>query len=242
MISSYRHRQDVPVRHDGKMLGWARFHPITSAEARKHRANVRIDRAEPGGPRVVCWVRQNEAKAVVEAARNRQDSPVEDRDGSPEGMVQYFAPGSAAANRYRSVTRLLRLIAQGGSTQRLSAEAVTGRPPARQAPSRAELEGRELEAVFHAAMVKTYERARDEANYNAGLLLRMVTAKGGLATARQLLANPAVSDGFTALWERGRVDLTAEAVVLHPQFRSLFTAEELAVASSRVADASSNHS
>ncbi|WP_199733531.1 AAA domain-containing protein [Micromonospora sp. BL4] len=242
VISSYRHRQDVPVRHDGKMLGWARFHPITSAEARKHRANVRIDRAEPGGPRVVCWVRQNEAKAVVEAARNRQDSPVEDRDGSPEGMVQYFAPGSAAANRYRSVTRLLRLIAQGRSTQRLSVEAVTGRPPARQAQSGAELEGQELEAVFHAAMVKTYERARDEANYNAGLLLRMVTAKGGLATARQLLANPAVSDGFTALWERGRMDLTAEAVVLHPQFRSLFTAEELAVASSRVADASSNHS
>ncbi|MEU4550753.1 AAA domain-containing protein [Micromonospora violae] len=242
VIGSYRHRQDVPVRHDGKVLGWARFHPITSAEARKHRANVRIDRAELGGPRVICWVRQNEAKAVVEAARNRQDSLVEDRDGSPEGMVQYFAPGSAAANRYRSVTRLLRLIAENRSSRRLSAEAVTGRLSAGQARSGSELEGRELEASFHTAMVRTYERARDEANYNAGLLLRMVTAKGGLATARQLLANPAVSDGFTALWERGRVDLTAEAVVLHPQFRSLFTAEELAVASSRVADASSNHS
>jgi hypothetical protein len=51
---------------------------------------------------------------------------------------------------------------------------------------------RTLEASFHAAIVKTYERARDEANYSAGLLLRMVTEKGGLATARQLLHNPAV--------------------------------------------------
>ncbi|MGC5020344.1 AAA domain-containing protein [Micromonospora sp. DT47] len=243
VISSYRHRQDVPVRHEGKVLGWARFHAITSAEARRHRANVRIDRAEPDGPRVVCWVRQNEAKAVLDAARARQDSPVEDRDGSPDGMVQYFAPGSAAAIRYRSVTRLLRLIAEDDrSPRRLSAEAVTGRPSAGQAPSGSEPEGRELEASFHAAMVRTYERARDEANYNAGVLLRMVTAKGGLATARQLLANPSVSDGFTALWERGRVDLTAEAVVLGPQFRSLFTGEELAVARSRVADASSYHS
>ncbi|RAO52740.1 hypothetical protein LUPAC06_05601 [Micromonospora saelicesensis] len=49
-----------------------------------------------------------------------------------------------------------------------------------------------------------------------------------------------VSDGFTALWERGRVDVTAEAVVIRPRFRALFTEEELAIASSRVVDASAH--
>lgn len=60
-----------------------------------------------------------------------------------------------------------------------------------------------LEAAFHEAMVRTYERAQDEARYNATLLLRMVTEKGGLATARQLLQHPVVSDGFTACGSEG---------------------------------------
>ncbi|RAO52527.1 hypothetical protein [Micromonospora saelicesensis] len=38
---------------------------------------------------------------------------------------------------------------------------------------------RALEAAFHEAMVRTYERARDEAHYHAALLLRMVTEKAG---------------------------------------------------------------
>ncbi|MEW2376135.1 hypothetical protein AB0883_08530 [Micromonospora sp. NPDC047812] len=77
---------------------------------------------------------------------------------------------------------------------------------------------------------------------HASLLLRMATGKGGLATARQLLHHPLVSDGFTALWERGRVDLTAEAVVIRPRFRPLFTDEELAIPSNRVVDASAHAS
>ncbi|MET8909197.1 hypothetical protein [Micromonospora sp. NPDC004551] len=96
-----------------------------------------------------------------------------------------------------------------------------------------------LEALFHREMVRICQRSRDEAGYHPGLLLRLVTEKGGLATAQQLLRSPLVSDGFTALWERGRVDLTAEALVLRPEFRVLFTEEELAAARSRLNAASS---
>jgi hypothetical protein len=53
-------------------------------------------------------------------------------------------------------------------------------------------------------MVRVYEQARDEAGYNATLFLRMITEQGGLATARQLQRSSVASDGFTALWERGR--------------------------------------
>ncbi|MCI4064495.1 AAA domain-containing protein [Micromonospora sp. R77] len=276
-MDSYQHCRDVPIRHEGKVLGWARYYDSASPEARKYRANVRVERAHPTGARLVCWVRPHEAKTVIGAASMKRDMPVEDSRGRHAGLVQYFPAASSAAVRFRSVTRLLRLTggdapaspAPGAAAPAAPGPAVTGPtgavPAAREAtngraleeslrramaraydraeelPDEAESETadrRALEAAFHDAMVRTYERARDEAHYHAALLLRLVTDKGGLATARQLLHHPVVSDGFTALWERGRVDLTAEAVVIRPRFRALFTEEELAIASSRVVDAS----
>ncbi len=83
-------------------------------------------------------------------------------------------------------------------------------------------------------MVDVYRKARSEAGYNATLFLRMVTDHGGLAAARQLLHAPAVSQGFTALWERGRLDLTMEALVLREPFPVLFTEDELETARQRL--------
>ncbi|MEH0980889.1 AAA domain-containing protein [Micromonospora sp. CPCC 205556] len=276
-MDSYQHCRDVPIRYEGKVLGWARYYDSASPEARKYRANVRVERAHPTGARLVCWVRPHEAKAIIGAASMKRDMPVEDSRGRHAGLVQYFPTGSPAAVRFRSVTRLLRLT--GGdapatvgpavavpAASATTVVSVAPVPAAREAadgpaleeslrramaraydreelpdePETETADRRALEAAFHEAMVRTYERARDEAHYHAALLLRMVTEKGGLATARQLLHHPVVSDGFTALWERGRVDLTAEAVVIRPRFRTLFTEEELAIASSRVVDASSH--
>lgn len=90
------------------------------------------------------------------------------------------------------------------------------------------------EAAFHAAMVDAYRRAKDEAGYPGTGFLRMVSERGGMAAARQLLHASSVSDGFTALWERKRLDLTMEALVLRPEFGALFTAEELAAARHRL--------
>lgn len=261
-MDSYQHCRDVPIRHEGKVLGWARYYDSASAEARKYRANVRVERAHPNGARLVCWVRPHEAKAVIAAASLKRDTPVEDSRGRHAGFVQYFPPTSPAATRFRSVTRLLRLSGGGdgrepaasgpaqsdGSLDRGQLEDMLNRATAlvhhgTGDVAEADVDGadrRALEAAFHKAMVRIYERARDEANYHAGLLLKMVTEQGGLATARQLLHNPVVSDGFTALWERGRVDLTAEAVVIQPKFRPLFTDQELAIASNRVVEASSH--
>lgn len=85
---------------------------------------------------------------------------------------------------------------------------------------------KEQEDLFHRAMVRVYERARDEAGYNATRFLQMVAERGGLETARQLLHAPAVSDGFTALWEKGRLDLSVEFQVLQVEFENLFTEDE----------------
>ena len=63
---------------------------------------------------------------------------------------------------------------------------------------------------FDGAMFDIYRRAKSEAKYNASLFLQMITTNGGLATAKTLTNAPKVSDGYTALYMRGRLDLTVE--------------------------------
>ena len=84
-------------------------------------------------------------------------------------------------------------------------------------------------------MVGVYRRAKSEAGYNATYFLRMISEQGGLATARSLVMSATVSEGFTALWERKRLDLTVEALVLEPQFAGLFSEAELDLARERLA-------
>ncbi len=62
-----------------------------------------------------------------------------------------------------------------------------------------------LEREFDDAMLNIYKHAKSEAGYNARLFLGMVVDRGGLETARYLLHAPTPSDGYTALWERGRL-------------------------------------
>lgn len=85
-----------------------------------------------------------------------------------------------------------------------------------------------LESQFEAAMFDVYRRAKDEAGYNATIFLKMVTDQGGLATARQLINAPRPSDGYTHLYERGRLDLTVEALVIgQERWKALFSDAEL---------------
>jgi hypothetical protein len=91
-----------------------------------------------------------------------------------------------------------------------------------------------LRRRFDRAMQEVYVRAKKEAGYTASYYLEMLHRHGGLETARRLLATPAVSDGFVALWERGRMDLTVENVVLLEEFEQLFSDEERETARQRL--------
>jgi hypothetical protein len=94
-----------------------------------------------------------------------------------------------------------------------------------------------IEAEFDTAMMEIYQRAKSEAHYNATIFHRMLSEKRGLATAKQLINDRAVSQGYTALWERGRLDLTVEAVVNdNPKWHSLFTEDELVRLRKRLTD------
>lgn len=95
----------------------------------------------------------------------------------------------------------------------------------------------DLEVEFHRRMVEIYQRALHEAAYPATRFLQMIsTPNSGLAAAKTLLGKSEVSDGFTHLWEKERLDLTVEHLVLEPQFDSLFSDEERALARKRLLD------
>jgi hypothetical protein len=87
-----------------------------------------------------------------------------------------------------------------------------------------------LEERFDVAMMDIYRRAKSEAKYDATCYFQMLGE-----TARLLLHADTVSEGYTALWERGRLDLTVEALVNdHPEYHALFTDEERQIARRRL--------
>ena len=94
-----------------------------------------------------------------------------------------------------------------------------------------------IEQRFTHAMFDIYLRAKQEAGYTASIFYNMIHENGGLATAKTLINSSKASDGYTALYQKGRLDLTVEAVVTENMvWRTLFTDEELARAEKRLAD------
>jgi hypothetical protein len=92
-----------------------------------------------------------------------------------------------------------------------------------------------LEQKFHEAMFTIYRRARAEARYNATRFLEMITRDRGLMVAKILINAPQVSDGYTELYMRKRLDLTVEAEVIdHPMWYPLFDPKEIERARDRL--------
>lgn len=83
-------------------------------------------------------------------------------------------------------------------------------------------------------MYQLYREAA-KVNYFAGYFLGMLQQRGGLASAQHCLGSQ--TDGFTTLWEMGRLDLSVEYAVLEPAWQDLFTDWERDVARQRLRDA-----
>jgi len=94
----------------------------------------------------------------------------------------------------------------------------------------------ELEKNFNEAMFEIYRRANLEAGYNVTRFLQMLQQHGGIETANILINSPYVSDGYTALWERGRLDLTVEALILNKKWYPLFSDQEREIAKQRLTE------
>jgi hypothetical protein len=88
---------------------------------------------------------------------------------------------------------------------------------------------------FDEAMVEQCLLMLQVASYAALNEVRMVQNHGGLATAKHLFNLLEVSEGFTELYERHRLDLSIEAMVVEDRnWHSLFEHEELVVAHRRL--------
>ncbi|MCX5045262.1 DUF262 domain-containing protein [Aldersonia sp. NBC_00410] len=127
---------------------------------------------------------------------------------------------------FTSVDALLGFVENEGA-------AAAGESPATRELS-SESQESALESEFSQRMRAVYDRGRAEAGYNATYFLGMLSQYGPKETAHRLLASRRLSDGFSELWERGRLDLTVEAVVLDSRFSELFSANEIAVAQRRL--------
>lgn len=91
-----------------------------------------------------------------------------------------------------------------------------------------------IQKDFHRAMLGIYESALSDCSYRATRFRQMVLERGGLQAAKDLLRSGGYSEGLTALWECGRLDLSMEALVLKTPWSTLFTDEELTVARQRL--------
>jgi hypothetical protein len=90
-----------------------------------------------------------------------------------------------------------------------------------------------LKARFDDAMMAVYRRALDECDYKATRFFQMLHDRRGLETAQILLDATKVSEGYIALWERQRLDLTVEAVILAEEWHPLFSEQEREIARKR---------
>jgi hypothetical protein len=92
-----------------------------------------------------------------------------------------------------------------------------------------------LEDDFDQRMQEVYRAGKREGRYSAPLFAELLKTQGGLKTAQRFLHSPDYAAGFTALWERKRLDLTVEAVIVsEAKWHPLFTAEEIEICRKRL--------
>lgn len=83
-----------------------------------------------------------------------------------------------------------------------------------------------LENKFNEDMKSIYFIAKRELGYNATRFIQLVSQKGGLQADKQLIGKEDGTYGFEVLWKNKRLDLSVEALVLRPEYESLFSDEE----------------
>ncbi len=74
----------------------------------------------------------------------------------------------------------------------------------------------------------------DQYGYRPSYFLQMLDGYGPVDTAIKLVTATKFHEGFTKLWELGRLDLTVEAIILRNPYNRLFNKEVLEKARERL--------
>ena len=83
-----------------------------------------------------------------------------------------------------------------------------------------------VRAQFHQDMVNAYQTCIKKLHYHPTLVLHYLGEHTAVETARWLVNLPNESSGFTRLWQEDRLDLSAEAMILKPEYAALFSVED----------------
>ena len=81
---------------------------------------------------------------------------------------------------------------------------------------------KEQDEKFTIFLRKKATEAEKAIKYRPNYFLEMLASGGGFDTASRLLAAPKISEGFTRLWQSGRLDLSVEALVVESEWREHF--------------------
>ncbi len=85
--------------------------------------------------------------------------------------------------------------------------------------------GEALRTQFHLEMVNAFQTCIRGLNYHPTIAMHHFEEHGAVETAHWLVNLRNDPSGFTRLWEARRLDLSAEALVLKPEYASLFAVE-----------------
>jgi hypothetical protein len=91
------------------------------------------------------------------------------------------------------------------------------------------------EAQFRDSLLESVSECR-KIGYVPKRFIGMVKTQNPFDVIANLLEATDVSEGFTTLWEKKRLDLSAEAIALHPRWRGKFRPDLLVKARKRLAD------
>ena len=87
---------------------------------------------------------------------------------------------------------------------------------------------------FEDEIQKAIEVCKTELKYNPIRFIQMVNETDAVRTAKRLLSVDEWQEGLGTLIMKGRTDLSIEAHVVKPEFKTLFTEEEIAEAKRRL--------
>jgi hypothetical protein len=102
------------------------------------------------------------------------------------------------------------------------------------------LQAGDIEKNFHRELLALYDRCA-ELGFRPVLLRRHVLLQGAVKAARELVFKPGTT-GLERLMDLGKAELSIEAMMLRPEYQSLFSALELKEASQRLASGSRSRS
>lgn len=89
---------------------------------------------------------------------------------------------------------------------------------------------------MEAQFIGAWEQARQQAQA-LGVRMRPVAPEQALTSARRILDGRRLSDGFSALAEQGRLELSLEALAVDRRFTPLFTDDQANEALTRLLEA-----